>query len=153
MKQLQLELKKRLLIVEFEDLEHLENVISCDKQGIRFCSDDDEPTKLICKGSELSDGDIILFVHYWYNEMTDELFCRDYKSNMIDNLDADSLKHSFISAIESKGWYWGENPEGKLRPRISNYSSMIAYKGDASDWDKAETRTLSPSKCIIFEIL
>lgn len=45
MKTLELKLNKRLLIVEFDDMDHLENVISCDKQAIRFCTDDDQPTK------------------------------------------------------------------------------------------------------------
>lgn len=143
MKQVELNLHKRLLIVEFEDMDHLENVISCGKQGIRFCSDDKKLVGLICKGSELTEEvaedlvdifDLSYYVHYNGHNR------RSYKLTALD---------SFISAIEAQGYYWGENPvifDDNEIDFNKRYEIRI-------NWEKAESRTFNPEKTLIFEIL
>jgi len=130
MKQLQLDLNKRLLIVEFDDMEHLEKVISCDKQGIRFCSDDDEPTELICKGSGLTEVIAYKLVEEMSRFNTNTAY-KNYKGGKSFFM----ALESFISAIESKGMFWKD------------------WNGENETFEESESRTFNPEKCIIFEIL
>jgi hypothetical protein len=45
-----------------------------------------------------------------------------------------------VKLIESKGFYWLENPCGRNRPRFNDYSSLIQYNGDVKEWQEAEKR-------------
>lgn len=153
MKQLEITTNKRLLIVEFDDMDHLENVLSCNKQGIRFCTDNDEPTKFICKGPDLSNEIAKGFIPIYEKGARTKYpkaFLISYKRFL----------NAFIDLIESKGWYWGENPEGDQphNTGLVNYYPtghplMDVSLEEAKKWLHAESRTFNPSKCIIFEIL
>ncbi|MFP3835374.1 hypothetical protein [Chryseobacterium sp. SIMBA_028] len=152
MKILELELNKRLLIVEFDDVEHFENVISCDKQGIRFCSDDDEPTKLICQCSELTEDIAKVFLH---QSIHTKLFAHYVKGIPVNTYCYKSYLDSFISAIESKGYHWGDNPIEKPikdQTHCANWQKK-AFNQKFDKYKEAESRTFNPEKTIIFEIL
>lgn len=162
MKQLELNLNKRLLIVEFDDMQHLENVISCDKQGIRFCSDDDEQTKLICQGPELTEDKAMRLVeHKWMPTWG----TRDYTN---ESNHFTTALDSFISSIEASGYHWGDNPVNE--PRMSDYgwyasghpeedSGWMYEEGEdkyheaLKSYEESKSRTFNPDKTIIFEIL
>lgn len=148
MKQLEIKTNKRLLIVEFDDMDHLENVLSCNKQGIRFCTDNDEPTKFISKGSDLTEDIAKGFTHSM-NFGTDENPDIGYHHAIKDNYWCESAIESFISAIQSKNYHWGENPV-KFNENEINWEK--GYK-NRIDWERAESRTFNPSKCIIVEIV
>ncbi|WP_079242621.1 hypothetical protein [Chryseobacterium indologenes] len=152
MKQLQLELNKRLLIVEFDDKEHLENVISCDKQGVRFCSDDDEPTKLICKGDELTEDIAKGFLH---QSLHTGLFAHYVKDIPVNTYCYKTALEAFDAVIYAYGYHWGEKPE----PSHYDYQNddcetdFTQYYLEHEKWEKYQSRTFNPSKCIIFEII
>ncbi|MGE8528495.1 hypothetical protein [Chryseobacterium rhizosphaerae] len=134
MKSLELELNKKLLIVESENANEffiMKNI----PVGTYF---------IMCKGPELSQSLIEPFLDkktddygiYWY---------RDY--TVIDEELHDAYvflnpKESFISAIESKGWFWSKN---------DLTDSILAP--DIDEWQDAQSKTFNPEKCIIFEIL
>lgn len=80
MKQLELNLQKRLLIVEGAS-EIVVGQYELDVNG--------RDIELICKGSELT-----------------EEIAENFVEGMMDSYYIDN----FISAIEAQGYYWGENP-------------------------------------------
>lgn len=138
MKQLTLELKKRLLIVEFEDQQHLENVISCHKTGIRFMSDKEEPTKLICRGDELTE------------EIAETIILFNEKTGLYDGYYSPLV--AFISSIEAQGYYWGENPVKRDNIQTDD-GTILNIKYNSKEWQEAESKTFNPEKTLIFEIL
>ncbi|EFK36832.1 Uncharacterised protein [Chryseobacterium gleum] len=158
MKQLEITTNKRLLIVEFPEMPE---VYKYHKEFIffKFKKENEyndgairvgfEKIKEICKGSDLTediayeivDGfDLGYFVDYNHHNP------RAYKLTALE---------SFISAIQSKNYHWGDNPE----PSHYDYSNddcetdFAQYYLDHEKWKKSESRTFNPSKCIIFEIL
>lgn len=129
-KQLELELKKRLLIVEVKenDLEDFS------KRKYYFSYEGKNPIKLICKGSELTEdiaGEIILF-----NENTG--LYDGYYSPLV----------AFFSAIDAQGYYWGENPRGETVPMAFEKDTLCRQL-----WQEAESKNFNPEKTLIFEIL
>lgn len=124
MKTLELNLNKRLLIVEMTGELDTADVFSWNNQ----------PVEKICKGSDLTediayemvDGfDLSYFVDYNHHNP------RAYKLTAIE---------SFISAIQSKNYHWGENP-------------LENCQWKELEELNAKSRTFNPSKCIIFKLL
>ena len=127
MKTLELELKKKVLIVDLEDNEatHI--------KGYEF----------LCEGSELTEeiASELVEEHYMSGIRSYEIY-KDYRYN--DSRWLDNALDSFISAIESKGFYWLENHIEK--PSKLNYlgEQMIAkyqYERDFKKWQEAEEKT------------
>ena len=151
MKQLQLELNKRLLIVEMTGELDTVNVFYWNNQ----------PVEKICKGDELTEDIAKRLVESKLSgTVLGELITKIkgekvtiYKNYQSDKWCYTALK-SFISAIESSGWHWGENPEGKPIYSVVNYGvrpgAYSRYVSDLKDW---ESRTFNPEKTLIFEIL
>ncbi|MCC3214969.1 hypothetical protein LIV57_06765 [Chryseobacterium sp. X308] len=137
MKQLEITTNKRLLIVEFDDMDHLENVLSCNKQGIRFCTDNDEPTKLICKGSDLTEDIAKGFQHK--------------NMGIAHNGEYLSAIEEFKFHISNNGYHWGDNPVKK--PNKNEFHKTEDFLEKEDEYNDYESRTLNPEKCIIFEIL
>lgn len=159
MKTLELELKKRLLIVETENGEFAYDV-QHDENG-------SHPIKLISKGSELKEGITKQLVHT--EEVSDVEDFRHEKI-FIDYNDEDNAFtcgfESFISAIEAKGYYWGENPHRNKDTRFkTNHPVCFLGTNDCRhingkekycqcySYRKAELKTFNPEKTLIFEIL
>lgn len=162
MKQIELNLKKRLLIVEVDNCD-----ITIDKDGIHFyflrSSKKFIPGNFhqICKGSELTEEIAIELVPQKMNVFIPQFW--NYK----DREDLFYAKESVISAIQAQGYYWGENPLGKKpeltdnqydkeREFIENNTGELVFGdhyADWSMWNEAESKTFNPEKTLIFEIL
>lgn len=159
MKSLQLNLEKKLLIVDFKSKEKFDSFLECD-----FAIEHkDKECKLLYIGSEMTE------------EYASELVFRSkignykdysYKEGTLPNSLLDALrqmkfktaKESFISAIEYEGFYWLENPNGQEPHNIglintypTGHPLMDISLKEAIDWQESESRTLRFP--IIFEIL
>ena len=132
MKTLELKLKKEVIIVENE----FENKIDFidNELGIFY---------FLCKGSELTEeiASELVEEHYMNGIRSYEIY-KDYRYN--DSRWLDNAIDSFISAIESKGFYWLENPIAE-EPR--SYSEVIdgilpdELMDDLKEWQEAEEKT------------
>ena len=87
MKTLELKLKKDVLIVDLEDNEatHI--------KGYEF----------LCDGSELTEEITSELVDFWQNTSNDGFIYENYKTNLPKK---ETAVESFISEVESKGFYW-----------------------------------------------
>ena len=120
MKTLELKLKKDVLIVDLED----------DEAG--FINGDYE---FLCDGSELTEEIASELVDYWQNMANDGFIFENYKDNIPKKLTA---KKSFISAVESKGFYWLENPiEIIERGEDTEHNRVL----NQNKWKEAEEKT------------
>lgn len=140
MKQLQLDLKERLLIVESENANE-------------FFIMDKMPAgtyKIICKGSDITEdiarGLIPNDLGFLFDGDSKEYHAYpDYKNidHPFEDKSFDTALESFISAIESKGYHWGESKD------------LIKYKHvpNSPMYKESESRTFNPEKCLIFEII
>ena len=133
MKTLELKLKKDVLIVDENDFEYYE----LSKNGIYFKIEKGDRYYLgwkfefLCKGSELTEEIASELVDYWQNMYNGGFIFENYKDNIPKKLTA---KKSFISAVESKGFYWLENPIEKP----INYDLWAKY-GDFTQYGKILT--------------
>lgn len=144
MKQLELELKKRLLIVEVPRLADYE-FINKDSKYLKIGNEEIKlniPTlcklEIVCKGSELTEEIAKTIALKSMNQHWRNL---NRKKEDFSDLWFNSSVQSFISAIEANGFCFGF------------FSSLSAYKGKFDNWDEAESRTFNPEKTLIFEIL
>lgn len=159
MKSTILNLKKRVLVVEFPRI--------CDyevfKHGIYFQLENgdrdfiDGKFDLICGGSELSEEIAEELVEdSKYMNYDGESGYVDYKVYP-DGLIIGALD-SFISAIEANGFTWGnpiQNPDkdqSKYRDRCGDFY-LGKYQEDYKKWQEAESKTFHPEQVILFEIL
>lgn len=154
MKQLELQLKKRLLILEIDESLETLNIHSWNNQ----------PLELICKGSELTEEIAKTIIPnelgYLFDGDNKEYFAYpDYK-NINHPFEDNSFKtatESFISAIEAHGNYWSENSLRKPEYSIEWYDrskiEFERYENDIQEWQEAESKTFNPEKTLIFEIL
>ena len=95
MKTLELKLKKDVLIVDLEDNEatHIEGY------------------ELLCEGSELTEEIASELVEVDYSNFQSDDENYELKKNYVkDTFEFMSFEESFISAVESKSFYWLENP-------------------------------------------
>nr|DAG72857.1 MAG TPA: hypothetical protein [Caudoviricetes sp.] len=135
MKQLEVQLQKRILIVDGEFLFYHNG----------------RPLKFICKGPDFNEGIAKGLVEIKKVFDTPEVyFFKNYKKEFSDCLTA---LPSFISAIESKGYYWGENPVKHPENMEIIPASLGWWLKQAKKHDEAESRTFNLEKTLIFEIL
>ena len=124
MKTLELDLKKKVLIVENE----FENKIDFidNELGIFY---------FLCKGSELTEEMASELVDYWQNMANDGFIFENYKDNIPKKLTAND---SFISAVESKEKFWLENPiEIIERGEDTEHNRVL----NQNEWQEAEEKT------------
>lgn len=136
MKTLELNLNKRLLILE-SDNETQARIYGYNKYGVLGI-------KYICKGPELTEDiakGFVCFVGGPWSAYVDYNNEKNWISTALQ---------SFISAIESKGWYWGKHPNSNL-PEL-NVTDFGRWYNDKST-KEYESKTFNPEKCLIFEIL
>ena len=137
MKKLELKLKKDVLIVDVgKSFNHFK--IYDDEIGFIFienCIPRKELVKgsykFLCKGSELTEEIASELVEMEYSGLYKKSFYIDYDR---PSLLLKFAKESFISAVESKGKFWLENPIS--RPR--NYELWAKY-GDYTQYGKTLT--------------
>lgn len=137
MKQLQLELKKRLLIVEMTGELDTANVFSWNNQ----------PVEKICKGSELTEDIAKGFLH---QSIHTGLFAHYVKDIPVNTYCYKTALEAFDAVIYAYGYHW-KNPLGisteEIRQRHGDASDMF------NEWLEYEKKTFNPSECIICEIL
>ena len=124
MKILELKLKKEVIIVENE----FENKIDfiANKLGIFY---------FLCKGSELTEEIASELVDYWQNMANDGFIFENYKDNLPKKLTAND---ALISAVESKGFYWLENPIKIIeRGEDTEHNRVL----NQNEWQEAEEKT------------
>lgn len=150
MRQIELQLQKRLLIVEaqpkFEPKEGVEYYVPEDTEELFILPKG--TFKLICKGSELTELKAFDFVEEKSRHHTNTAF-KNYKGG-------DSLffaLESFISAIEANGYYWGENPLGEEPIYVDLGNYKVINEPAEFERQKTYSRTFNPEKTLIFEIL
>lgn len=133
MKQLQLNLQKRILIVEaeleFEPKEGTEYYVPEDAEELFILPKGN--FKLICKGSELSE------------EIAKGLV------QSPDNFQFLDAENTFIGEIEKKGCYW----DNKKVHSINSQQEFDELWASFEDWDNIQSKKFNPEKTLIFEIL
>ncbi|WP_185269230.1 hypothetical protein [Chryseobacterium indologenes] len=155
MKILEIELNKRLLIVEYDDNDPRSNIV--DFKSIAMGMDNEEKVDFICKGSDLTEDiakglvESELQTAHMFGQVVFKLY--DYNGIDIKTFGwTNNALKSFISAIESKGYHWGENPV-KLQNVVLEDGNELNVKVQSKEWIEAESRTFYPEKCIICEKL
>ena len=141
MKTLELKLKKDVLIVEIPrlaDYEFINRECKCLKIGneeIKLNASTLDKFEFLCKGSELTEEIASELVDYWQNMANDGFIFENYKDNIPKKLTA---KKSFISAVESKGFYWLENPIKIIeRGEDTEHNRVL----NQNRWQEAEEKT------------
>ncbi len=135
MKTLELDLKKKVLIVDENDFDYYE----LSENGIYFRLEKGDRYYLgwkfefLCKGSELTEeiASELVEEHYMSGVRSYEIY-NDYRYN--DARWLDNALESFISAVESKEKFWLENPIEKP----INYDLWAKY-GDYTQYGKVLT--------------
>ena len=102
MKTLELKLKKDVLIVDaINEKEAFDTIFEI------FNTKNISDYKFLCKGSELTEEIASELVDFWQNTANDGFIYENYKTNLPKK---ETAVESFISAVESKSFYWLENP-------------------------------------------
>ena len=141
MKTLELDLKKKVLIVDVDkSFNHFK--IYDDEIGFIFIENGIPRKELIkgsykflCKGSELTEEIASELVDYWQNMANDGFIFENYKDNLPKKLTAND---AFISAVESKEKFWLENPiEIIERGEDTEHNRVL----NQNRWQEAEEKT------------
>ena len=138
MKTLELKLKKDVLIVEIPRLADYEFInkeskyLKIGNEEIKLNISTLDKLEFLCKGSELTEEIASELVDYWQNMANDGFIYENYKTNIPKKKTA---VESFISAVESKGFYWMENPieKPKYYDKILTRNCLI--------WQESEEKT------------
>ena len=152
MKTLELKLKKDVLIVEITRLADYEFInreckyLKIGNEEIKLNASTLDKFEFLCKGSELTEeiASELVEEHYMSGVRSYEIY-NDYRYN--DARWLDNALESFISAIESKGFYWLENPIEKPKDYelwakygdFTQYGKIITEK--CLKWQEAEEKT------------
>lgn len=144
MKQIELNLQKRILIVEAPEGElttigkgdEFYYAIKNDENYIKIV--DGKKWKLICKGDELTEeiakGLVKPLWDYYYNYKEDHT----QPVGNYQRLATKTALESFISAIESQGYYWGKNPVKNPEDFDNLPSSLSVYCNQENKHFEAE---------------
>ncbi|ALR29744.1 hypothetical protein ATE47_04060 [Chryseobacterium sp. IHB B 17019] len=158
MKQLELRLQKRLLIVEYE-VEQIDEIFEYCKVHPQKFNNINGICKLICKGSEFNE-DIARGLAHSENFGTDNNPDVGYYHSIKDNYWAKSALESFVSSIEKQNYYWGDNPidnpdfmDGSYDNNGFDDLNKYQYKKDMTTFQEAEFRTFNLENTLIFELL
>ena len=145
MKTLELDLKKKMLIIDENDFEYYE----LSKNGIYFKIEKGDRYYLgwkfefLCKGSELTEEIASELVELTIMHLTYGDNKHKYRSYVNYNLGFDNALESFISAVESKEKFWLENPIKK--PIEENFNLGDIHSGffhkKHKQWQDAEEKT------------
>ena len=139
MKRLELKLKKDVLIVDAIN-EKIAYGIIFQKLGAKTVSD----YEFICKGSELTEEIASELVEVDYSNFQSDDENYELKKNYIKGtFEFMSFEELFISAVESKGFYWLENHIEKPKGTSLNDSffKMILDYNLENKWQEAEEKT------------
>jgi len=116
MKTLELKLKKDVIIVEIPRLADYEFInreckyLKVGKEEIKLNASTLDKFEVLCKGSELTEEIASELVNETIMCEKHKVKCYRYRSYKEGFVGFDNAIESFISAIESKGFYWLKNP-------------------------------------------
>ena len=141
MKVLELELKKDVLIVEIPRLADYEFInkeckyLKVGNEEIKLNASTLDKFEFLCKGSELTEEIASELVEMEYSGLYKKSFYIDYDR---PSLLLKFAKESFISAVESKGFYWLENPIKIIeRGEDTEHNRVL----NQNKWQEAEEKT------------
>ena len=148
MKTLELELKKKVLIVEIPRLADYEFInreckyIKVGNEEIKLNASTLDKFEFICKGSELTEEIASELVDYWQNMANDGFIFENYKDNIPKKLTAND---ALISAVESKGFHWLKHnikPFSLYDPRSkTGCHDLEEEETITKQWQEAEEKT------------
>jgi len=149
MKTLELKLKKDVLIVEIPRLADYEFInkeckyLKVGNEEIKLNASTLDKFEFICKGSELTEEIASELVELTIMYLTYGDNKHKYRSYVNYNLGFNNAKESFISAVESKGFFWLENPIEKPINRDKYYKSekVDSFEILLQQWQEAEEKT------------
>ena len=152
MKTIELKLKKDMLIVDIPRLADYEFInkeckyLKVGNEEIKLNASTLDKFEFLCKGSELTEeiASELVEEHYMSGVRSYEIY-NDYRYN--DARWLDNALESFISAVESKGFYWLENPIEKPKDYklwakygdFTQYGKILTEK--CLKWQEAEEKT------------
>ena len=128
MKTLELDLKKKVLIVQLEETGNMYSWIDLHSKQWDFK----------CLGSELTEEIASELVDFWQNMANDGFIYENYKDNLPKKLTA---VESFISAVESKGFYWLKNPIDEPNKYVQKCMSFENLSNQFKIFDEKEEKT------------
>ena len=141
MKTLELKLKKDVLIVEIPRLADYEFInkeskyLKIGNEEIKLNASTLDKFEFLCKGSELTEEIARELVELEYSVLYKKSFYIDYDRL---GLLLKFAKESFISAVESKGFYWLENPIKIIeRGEDTEHNRVL----NQNKWQEAEEKT------------
>ena len=146
MKILELELKKKVLIVEIPRLADYEFInkeckyLKVGNEEIKLNASTLDKFEVICKGSELTEeiASELVEEHYMSGIRSYEIY-KDYRYN--DSRWLDSALDSLISAVESKGFHWLENPIDEPNKYVQKCMSFENLSNQFKLFDEKEEKT------------
>ena len=116
MKTLELDLKKKVIIVEIPRLADYEFInkeckyLKVGNEEIKLNASTLDKFEFLCKGSELTEEIASELVDETIMYEKHKVKCYRYRSYIEGFVAFDNAKESFISAVESKEKFWLENP-------------------------------------------
>ena len=141
MKTLELELKKKVLIVEIPRLADYEFInkeckyLKIGNEEVKLNASTLDKFEFLCKGSELTEEIASELVEMEYSGLYKNFFYIDYDR---PSLLLKFAKESFISAVESKEKFWLENPiEIIERGEDTEHNRVL----NQNEWQEAEEKT------------
>lgn len=138
MKTIELELKKKVLIVDIPRLADYEFInkeskyLKIGNEEIKLNASTLDNFEFLCLGYELTEEIASELVDFWQNMANDGFIYENYKTNLPKKKTA---KESFVSAVETKGFYWLKNPV-KIHTLASENADEYLKK-----WQEAEEKT------------
>ena len=128
MKILELQLKKDVLIVQPDERGNINSWIALHSKKWNF----------ICLGLELTEEIASELVDFWQNMANDGFIYENYKTNLPKKKTA---VESVISAVESKGFYWLENPIDEPNKYVQRCMSFENLSNQFKLFDEKEEKT------------
>ena len=148
MKTLELDLKKKVLIVEIPRLADYEFInkeckyLKIGNEEVKLNASTLDKFEFFCKGSDLTEEIASELVDETIMYEKHKVKCYRYRSYIEGFVGFDNANDALISAVESKEKFWLENPIGN---KPMSYNLPLYKIGDRCDnlkkWQEAEEKT------------
>ena len=144
MKTLELKLKKDVLIVEIPRLADYEFInkeckyLKVGNEEIKLNASTLDKFEFLCKGSELTEEIASELVDFWQNMANDGFIYENYKTNLPKK---ETAVESVISAVESKGFHWLDNPIYEPNKYVQRCMSFENLSNQFKLFDEKEEKT------------
>ena len=147
METLELKLKKDVIIVEIPRLADYEFInreckyLKVGKEEIKLNASTLDKFEVLCKGSELTEEIASELVNETIMCEKHKVKCYRYRSYKEGFVGFDNAIESFISAIESKGFYWLKNPIDEPNKYVQKCMSFENLSNQFKLFDEKEEKT------------